>query len=94
MNYVESTRVIYRAEKDGEIVAVLPDEPANRGRLVCYSHVGQHGECCFEWYRATRPAKPEEYQALHEELINIYSVGEEPVRLDIRKRINVLRYNR
>jgi hypothetical protein len=64
------TRVIFRRWKDnGDVIAVLLDVPANHGRVVCYEHVGQHGE--GDWYAIvsqTTPATPEEYAALSREL--------------------------
>lgn len=67
-------RVIFRAErrKSPEITAVLPDFEANHGNMVCYAHVGQHGECSLDWYYSTRSAKPVEYESLLAELQRIY----------------------
>lgn len=68
------TPVLFRIErrKDGEVTAVFPCEPWDRGGLImsCYAHVGQHGGCSFGWYNSTkhRAAKPEEYAALKAEL--------------------------
>lgn len=68
--------VIFRADRHGdfrgEVTAVLPTLEANRHMAVCYAHIGQHGECSIDWYRATRPAKPDEYASLLRELQGIY----------------------
>ncbi len=45
----EPTRVIFRKWKDGNIIALFPDlnhanGAANRGNIMSYMHVGQHGE--------------------------------------------------
>lgn len=68
----------------GEIAAFLPDYPANYGNLVCYHYIGQHSEASVDYYRKGRPAKPEEYEALHKELVRIYDDCE----LVIRKRLD------
>lgn len=71
----DMTPVIFRAEKYGpfknELTAVFPKLDANPGMMVCYAHIGQHSECCFNWYRKTRPATPEEYNTLLKELVRI-----------------------
>jgi hypothetical protein len=61
------TPVLFR-KSDGEIVAVFPTLPANDLHMVCYAHVGQHGECSHEWYRTTKSASEPEYASLKREL--------------------------
>ena len=62
------TKVTFRKEKDGDTLAVFA-ELATPYTLVCYSHVGQHGSVCLEYYRTrTKPATPEEYRSLLWEL--------------------------
>lgn len=78
--------VIFRADKRGEhkneVTAVFPYFDATPGNMACYAHLGQHGECAFEWYaRDTRPATPEEYGPLLRELQNIYG----PLRVARRR---------
>lgn len=78
--------VIFRANKRGEhrgdVTAVFPHFKANPGRMVCYAHLGQHGECAVEWYaRDTRPATSTEYGPLLMELQNIYG----PLRVARRR---------
>lgn len=75
---MEKIKVIFRKVKSGEfkgtIDAIFPDLPANFGRRVCYSHIGQHSECSFEWYYShTVKATPEEYKDLYEELKKVYN---------------------
>jgi len=62
------------ATRRGEITAVFPTVPGTNegGSMTCYAHVGQHGACSWGWYRATEPAKPEEYADLLAELKLIY----------------------
>ena len=66
-------RVIFRKWKDTEdIIAFLPDDPANYGYCMAYEHVGQHGEAdYYGLLDITVPATPEEYQDLLEELQSI-----------------------
>lgn len=56
----EGDRVILRRCKSlpQNIIAFLPDAPANPGMILSYEHVGQHGEACEEFYRReTTPLK-------------------------------------
>jgi hypothetical protein len=66
----ELTPVLFRREKDGDITAVFPCEPANLQTMTmtCYAHIGQHSGCDYGWYLTTRPAKPAEYADLKAEL--------------------------
>lgn len=66
----EVTPVVFRKERDGEITAVFPCDPAdtNGNLMSCFAHVGQHSACGFEWYYTTKPALPEEYADLKQEL--------------------------
>jgi len=66
-------RVIFRKWKDtGDIIAFLPDEPANYGHVLSYMHIGQHGEADYNHcLNITIPATPEEYKDLLEELQSI-----------------------
>ena len=61
------TRVVFKIVA-GEVVAVLLDVPANKGKVMCYAHVGQHGEGMPSYFRRLRNAKPEEYKGLLSEL--------------------------
>lgn len=68
----DTTRVIFRdwgGANAGDIVAILIDVPANPGRVVCFEHVGQHGEGTWAALIGnTKPATPEQYAALKREL--------------------------
>jgi len=67
----ETTRVLFRKSRDGQITAVFPDvrESPRAQLFACYAHVGQHGTCDEAWVREdTRPAKPAEYDNLKREL--------------------------
>lgn len=61
------TRVIFKQDR-GEVMAFLLDVPSNYGRVVCYAHVGQHSEADINYARWCKPARPEQYKALQEEL--------------------------
>lgn len=76
--------VIFRAYPDGEVAAIFPEIPGDyTGRLcVSYMHVGQHGQGhCSDVIAATRPARPEEWRALAQELT---SIGYD---LNVKKRV-------
>jgi hypothetical protein len=65
------TKVFFRIEKDGEVLAVFADSWANP-RWGCYAHIGQHSECNPYYVKMlTRPAKPDEYASLLNELVAI-----------------------
>lgn len=59
-------RVIFRKFGNGDVIAWLPDNPANLGKCDSYMHIGQHGEGVYP--AATKPASPKEYRLLAEEL--------------------------
>lgn len=80
----QPTDVIYRVI-GGEVTAILPDYECNRGRVMTYVHLGQHGEADTDYCRGGRLARPEEYAALHRELQSIY---EPEYTLRIMKRVN------
>lgn len=66
------TPVLFRADKRGQfkdsVTAVFPTLPGAPGMLMCYAHIGQHGDCSRDWLRDTRPATPDEFAALKREL--------------------------
>ncbi len=80
-------RVIFRTYRQGgDVIAILLDAPANPGYVMCYQHVGQHGEGqYFAIMAQTRPATVEEYAPLKRELEGVpYRY-----RLALRKRRTV-----
>lgn len=88
---MEQMIVVFRKEKEGGIVAVFPCEVANRlsPQVVgCYSHVGQHSQGDMDYFREkTIPATEEEYNALYDELKQIYEENkfDEPIKLVVKK---------
>ncbi len=64
-------RVIFRKWPAGDIIAILPDNDHNEGFLDMYEHVGQHGEGVPMIIGLTKPATPNEYEPLLNELTGI-----------------------
>lgn len=64
---MKSDRVIFRKFKTGEVIAWLPDVPANPGRCMSYMHIGQHGEGIYP--ADTVPATLDEYAPLLREMM-------------------------
>ena len=79
---MEKVKVIFR-KADGEIIAFFPELNANFGNILSYMHIGQHGEASYEFYLSTKKAEEEEYQALFNELKNIYNEYELVVKQKI-----------
>ena len=67
------TTVIFRKYRDGSVIALFPAIPADpEGHCSSYIHVGQHGAADPSHVIAnTRPARPDEYADLQDELIAI-----------------------
>lgn len=67
------TKVIFRKFKNGEVIALFPQEPATRNGLECvsYMHVGQHGSADPMIVHETKAAKWHEFVELLEELQSI-----------------------
>jgi len=66
----DTTPVIFRIINK-ELLAIFPTLPANRGNMVVYAHIGQHGEASIEYIQSGRPALPEEYDDLLQELVSM-----------------------
>ena len=65
------TKVIFRKYKDGEIIALFPEE-VNGFYISCYMHIGQHSVADYNYVvRETKLATESEYQDLKRELENI-----------------------
>lgn len=68
------TKVIFRKYKNGDIIALFPEDTGDMSPYTCasYMHVGQHSAADLQhvvWQ--TKPAKPIEYKDLEEELSRI-----------------------
>lgn len=70
------TPVVFRVWKDPKyhngVIALFPYENEGQGNCLSYEHVGQHGPAHYTGVMSiTRPATPEEYADLKEELESI-----------------------
>ena len=80
------TKVVFRKWKDGDIIALFPDEPWSRCdySTTSYMHVGQHGAADYAGVIAdTRPAREEEY---HDLLAELKTIGYTDLRVVKRAR--------
>lgn len=68
----EKTKVIFRKFASGEIIALFPELAGTGSVLTClnYMHEGQHGAANAS-VQGTKPAKPEEYKPLYDELTSL-----------------------
>lgn len=70
-------KVVFRAFRNGDIIALFPEIPANDDAGCCSSYIaiGQHGAATIlgpgSIIRFTRPARPNEYTGLRQELAGI-----------------------
>ena len=86
---MDNVKVIFRKSenpytKEKEITAFFPELTANYGNIVCYQHIGQHGEADLSFYHSTKKAMPDEYENLLKELKSIYH----DYKLIVMQRIN------
>lgn len=67
------TKVIFRKFRNGDIIALFPQEPATSDGWKCmsYMHVGQHGSADPMIVHVTKPAKRAEFVELLRELQSI-----------------------
>jgi hypothetical protein len=69
------TRVVFRRiKKDGDVIALFPEEPASNrpNECMCYQHLGQHGAACLSWVQQkTGPCMEKDYLPLKRELERI-----------------------
>lgn len=66
-----TTRVIFKAEADGEILAVFPDQVGTRSPNTCvvYAHNGQHSTAQVNYCAALRPVTKVAARSLYDELV-------------------------
>lgn len=69
---MKKVKVIFRKDKEGNIIAFLPEVRVNHGNIMSYMHIGQHSEASYQFYAKTRKANEAEYNPLLEELKRIY----------------------
>lgn len=65
----EETTVEFFDEPGGGVLAYFPD--AAEGELNCYSHIGQHSRCEWDYIRGLIPAHPKDWEPLKQELESI-----------------------
>jgi hypothetical protein len=65
-------RIWYGVDKSGELTAFLLDQPANKFRILCYAHIGQHSEASVAYFDECRRATEEESKELRAEVEQIY----------------------
>lgn len=69
---MEKVKVIIRKIKDGQVIAFLPEFHVQRGNIMSYMHIGQHGEASLDFYYSTEKANMQEYEPLLNELKAVY----------------------
>jgi len=79
-------RVVFRKFKDGEVIALFPDQYSPRtGMIGSYMHNGQHSDT-MPHFGDTKPAEPNDYMDLYLELIRQgYSNLKVVQRLNIKR---------
>ena len=69
---MDKVKVIFRKDKEGSIIAFLPELRVNHGNIMSYMHIGQHSEASYQFYTETKKANESEYNSLLDELKSIY----------------------
>jgi hypothetical protein len=67
------TQFLFERNSNTEVFAFFPEMDYNDtpGLKSCYAHIGQHSACHIDYAVECKPAGPEHYQQLKEELENI-----------------------
>lgn len=86
----EVTKVIFKKAydknfKEWYIVAFLPETTVNRGNVMSYMHVGQHGEASYYYYLSCKPATRKEYLPLKMEMEKLFGYRFKVVKKITRK---------
>ena len=69
---MDKVKVIFRKDKEGNIIAFLPELRVNHGNIASYMHIGQHSEASYWFYKETKKVDKSEYNSLLDELERIY----------------------
>ena len=69
---MERVKVIFR-KKDGQVIAFFPEFHVQRGNIMSYMYIGQHGEASLDFYYSATKANAQEYELLFNELKTIYN---------------------
>ena len=81
---MEKVKVIFRKIKGEQVIAFFPEFHVQRGNIMSYMHMGQHGEASLEFYYSTKKANPQEYEPLLNELKAVY----DDCILTVRQKLN------
>ena len=69
---MDKVKVIFRKDKEGNVIAFLPELRVNHGNIASYMHIGQHSEAGYQFYTETKKVNETERNPLLEELKSIY----------------------
>ena len=69
---MDKVKVIFRKNREGNVIAFLPELRVNHGNIMSYMHIGQHSEASYQFYTETKKANESEYNSLLDELKSIY----------------------
>lgn len=69
---MDKVKVIFRKNKNNDIIAFFPEARVNYGNIMLYMHVGQHSEASYEFYLTTKKANKNDYTDLFAELCKTY----------------------
>jgi hypothetical protein len=69
---MDKIKVIFRKDKN-DVIAFIPEVKTNYGNIMSYTHIGQHGEASYQFYKETKKVSETEYNSLLEELKRVYS---------------------
>ena len=69
---MDKVKVIFRKDREGNVIAFLPELRVNHGNIMSYMHIGQHSEASYQFYTETKKANESEYNSLLDELKSIY----------------------
>ena len=84
----EITKTDFRKYKEGDVIALFPNDDEGNYKVGSYQHVGQHSPADYQGViRSTKPALPHEYADLKHELTgHPYHYNVEPRKKFIRRR--------
>lgn len=80
---MDKVKVIFRKNKNNDVIAFFPEARVNYGNIMSYMHIGQHSETSYKFYLTTRKANKNEYTDLFAELRKIYDDCELVVKQEI-----------
>ena len=68
---MDKVKVIFRKNKNNDVIAFFPEARVNYGNIMSYMHIGQHSEASYQFYVETKKADKSEYNSLLDELKRI-----------------------